>query len=125
MRPKLLAVIVPLFISATALAGHGWRFESAGPVYGSIAYSPSTGKIGWSHGYDSPRGAEHAAIDECGIGDCTWRVREQDKYAVLAVGDHGGTAVAWNDDLWTAERDAIASCNAVDTSCTWRQWVYR
>jgi Domain of unknown function (DUF4189) len=110
---KALAAIVTLLISATAFADHG-----------AIAYSPSTGTIGWANGRDNAWSARRAAMSACGVGDCAWKVEESNEYAVLAVGANGRTAVAWNCDLFAAERDAITACSSIDTGCTWRQWVH-
>ena len=71
---KLAAVIVSLLVAiapATALA------DNCGISAGAIAYSPSTGNIGWSFGSDSQEDARVAAINACGRGDCGWVVAEQ------------------------------------------------
>jgi hypothetical protein len=118
MRMTILVGLVALLVSSTALAD-----PCNDVAYGAIAYSPSTGRIGWANGRDNAWSAKRAAVSACGVGDCTWRVQESNEYAVIAVGANGHTAVAWNGDLFAAERDAITACSSVDTSCTWRQWI--
>ncbi|HEY1547642.1 MAG TPA: DUF4189 domain-containing protein [Kofleriaceae bacterium] len=109
---KVLAGIVALLISTTAFADHG-----------AIAYSPSTGRIGWANGRASRWSARRAAVNACGVGDCAWKVEESNEFAVIAKGANGRIAVAWNCDLFAAERDAVTACSAVDSDCRWRQWV--
>lgn len=101
-----LALVVPVAAPALADAGNA----------GSIAFSPSTGKIGSSWGYDTKWAAERAAISACGVGDCTWQVEERGEYAALAQGSNG-LATAWNRDPNTAVHDALASCSARSSDC--------
>jgi hypothetical protein len=122
MRKKIFILLLTLLLPTTAFAGR-WN-QTDGGSYGAIAYSPSTGKTAWSYGYTSFASATIAAVNVCGVGDCTWLVAEKNQYAVLAVGS-GGPAVAWNADLDTAQTDALSSCNAKGTDCQVLRWVYR
>jgi serine/threonine-protein kinase len=116
VRNFIIAILIAV-LPATAFAGrHRFDFDAPGS-YGAISYSPSTGKIGYSYGYSDGNAAKAAATNACGIGDCTWQIVERDEYAVLATGG-GGSAVAWNTDLATAERDALAACNAKGDGCS-------
>jgi len=137
----LAALALALLVPATAFAGHRHRDHrrwhdhdtvdqvvAAPPVdpgtFGAIAYSPSTGKIGWAYGFADGESAKAAATSSCGVGDCAWQVVEQNEYAVLATGT-GGATVAWNTDYATAEADALAACNARGTGCVANQWVFK
>jgi Domain of unknown function (DUF4189) len=131
---KLAALVLALLVPATALAGRRDRHDRhrfdqvVAPVdqgtFGSIAYSPSTGKLGWSYGFGDGDAAKAAAVSACGVGDCAWQVVEQNEYAVIATGT-GGPAVAWNTDYATAEADALAACAAKGTGCIVNRWVYK
>jgi hypothetical protein len=113
----ILLLVLAVFVPATA------RADDACVTHGAIAWSRSTGKIGNSWGYSTAWQAKRAAISACGVGDCAWKVTEQNEYAALAYGT-GGVAVAWNTDLGTAERDALAVCNSQGSSCGIYSWVH-
>ena len=93
-------------------------------TFGAIAYSPSTGKIGYAYGFGDGEAAKANAVSSCGVGDCAWQVMESNQYAVLASGT-GGVGVAWNADLWTAQNDALAACSAKGENCVVNQWVFK
>jgi len=135
MRIIPLAVLFALAIPAAAHADgwhrwHHWNrwghwdrlhhwsyFNDDVATFGAIAFSPSTARFGMAWDRLSPEVAEQAAVSACGVGDCTWRVVEQNQFAVLARGT-GGVATAWNDDLAVAQQAALAACSAQGTGCT-------
>ena len=45
-------------------------------TFGAIAYSPSTGKIGYAYGFGDGEAAKANAVSSCGVGDCAWQVME-------------------------------------------------
>jgi len=139
---KLVALALALLVPTTAFAaGHRDRRDrhhdrhdrqawvAPAPVidpgtFGAIAYSPSTGKIGYSHGFGDAEAAESAAVSACGVGDCAWQVMEGNQYAVIATGT-GGPGVAWNADYDTAQNDALAACSAKGDGCVVNAWVFK
>jgi serine/threonine-protein kinase len=126
MRSKLLPIVLALLVPATAFAGRHhdrWNRVDQG-TFGAIAYSPSTGNIGWSYGYGDGDSAKTAATSSCGVGDCAWQVVEQNEYAVIAIGT-GGPGVAWSTDYATAEQNALAACSAKGDFCTAQRWVLK
>jgi serine/threonine-protein kinase len=138
---KLVALALALLVPTTAFAAgrrdrhdhHDRRdrqdYVAPAPVidpgtFGAIAYSPSTGKIGWSYGFSDGEAAKAGAVSACGVGDCAWQVMEGNEYAVLATGS-GGPAVAWNADYTTAQNDALAACSAKGDNCVVNAWVFK
>ncbi|HUJ62164.1 MAG TPA: DUF4189 domain-containing protein [Kofleriaceae bacterium] len=91
---------------------------------GAIAYSASTGRIGWSYGYDAPWQARRAAIDACAVADCTSQVWEQGEFAALVKSAGGAVSVGWDEDLDGAEARAIRQCYVTGgRGCHVERWV--
>ncbi|NVB78420.1 MAG: DUF4189 domain-containing protein [Kofleriaceae bacterium] len=89
---------------------------------GAIAYSPSTGNVGWSYGQTDQETAKWAAVQACGQADCAWKVSEQGAFAVLVLGG-GGIYWAWDYTLAGAQQRALELCSANATGCAVTRWV--
>jgi hypothetical protein len=134
--PTLLALALGLATSAPAFAGHrhdrdhdrrstSWTAPAPAPsTAGAIAYSPSTGAIGWSYGYGTPEDAQAAAVGSCGQADCALQVWERDECAALVVGSNG-PSVGWDLDVAGAQTRALEQCSEGGTGCTVQRWVCR
>ena len=80
--------------------------------HGSIAYSPTTGKVGKAVNYPTRAAAEQEALNRCGESDCKAYSWFKNACGALARGDDGSGALgwAWDTDRMEAERKAIAQC---------------
>jgi len=79
------------------------------PLYGAIAYSPSTRRYGSSAGESDRENAQSQALASCGEPDAGILIWGMNTYLALVVGD-AGAGWAWNDDRWRARRVAFDRC---------------
>jgi hypothetical protein len=94
---------------------------SAYAGYGAIAYSPSTGEIGYSDGYDYYAEAVSAALSECVYSDCSlinWEENECNAFATGSGGVWGESNGYGNTN--SAVNAAVGACGA---TCSWRVWI--
>ncbi len=88
--------------------------------FGAIAYSTNSGAWGGSSNYESRDAAEQAALSECdGCQVVAWF---QNTCAALAATADHGYGWAWNDDLITAQNEAMSRCSNYG-SCSLTVWV--
>jgi hypothetical protein len=91
-------------------AAYGYGGSFAG--YGAIAWDQSTGKYGASWNQPTKKGAEGAALGECGASGCQIVARIEPRMcgalATTQDGKHAGAA--WRKDRETARLDALAAC---------------
>lgn len=96
MRLTLLATVICLF-AALAQAGDNLTITIDDRSYAAIAYSSSTGKIGYVYDKRSQSAAENGALKECGEADAivgTWVKRG---FCALAVGsNHAVWGAGWS-----------------------------
>jgi uncharacterized protein DUF4189 len=83
--------------------------------HGAIAYSSRKEVYGYSHDYDSARGAGDAAVRNCrgqerGADDCRVLVTFHDACGALALGDRGAHGSAWALSGREASAKALAEC---------------
>lgn len=95
----------------------------AASTAGAIAYSPSTGQIGWAYGHLDQDAARYAAEQACGYADCRWQVSEQGMVAVLVLGGGGAPYVGWDHTLAAAQQRALELCSASTAGCRVVRWV--
>src|SRR5205809_1353261 len=69
------------------IAGAAGAF--GGQLYGAIAYSPSTGRHGWSSRARDQATAERTALDYCAAPDARIAVGGYNTHLALAVADGG------------------------------------
>jgi hypothetical protein len=74
VRLVVALVSLALMLAAPAAAQADW---------GAIAVDPITGKYGFSHDYNSAKGAQHRARNECGSKHCKVAVWVANGYAAL------------------------------------------
>jgi serine/threonine-protein kinase len=139
MRMSLaLFLLVTLFTAASAdrdrHPSRRWHRPEPQPVYlpppapvaataGAIAYSPSTGLVGWSYGQPDQDTARWAAVNACGQSDCEWKVSEQGAFAVLVLGSGGAIYWSWDTSLAAAQQSTLQLCSANTTGCYVTRWV--
>ncbi|AXK89060.1 DUF4189 domain-containing protein [Nocardia farcinica] len=107
LRKSALVVAV----SATAVTGVVGAGAAAGAAksYGTLAYSPSTGRAVAAVGHPSPVAADAAAIRECGVYDCDLVLRLVDACGAIARGADGRFGWAAAPSRAEAEQAAVAS----------------
>jgi len=100
----------------TALAGTGPALADS---YGAIAYSPSTGTLGWSNANDNRGDAESVARRNCdsSADDCRIAIWFRNGCSAVAVGHRGGWGSGWGYDNREAQRQAIGSCGRQTGTC--------
>src|SRR5205823_5288063 len=64
--------------------------------HGAIAYSPETGKYGYSYNCGSRAQAERLALRNCPADDAAVKVWVKNGYAALAVNDDGDYGWGWS-----------------------------
>jgi len=95
----------------------------SGPSFGAIAYSRSTGAVGWSYSFGLERAANAPALGNCARRDCEVIVTFHDTCAAIAVGG-GVVAWAWAGSQSRAEDDAKAECVKLGgKSCRVEAWA--
>ena len=134
-----LSLVFVLLGTQLASAGRGRfkhrRFERRAPIAyvgaqapaavtaGAIAYSRSTGQIGWAYGHATQESARYAAEQACGVTDCRWQVSEIGMVAVLVLDAGGNPYVGWDHSLAAAQQRALELCSASASGCRMVRWV--
>ena len=108
----LLAVCFALGLAVSSYAGG----------YCAIAYSESTGRDGYSDGYDNRRAAEEKALEECGTDDAKVVIWRHNGYIALARGAGQSWGAAGGDTREAAERKAKAECPSDEARIV--RWAY-
>ncbi len=110
----LLAVALLFTSAAAARAAHA-----------AIAYSQSTGSIGYSYNCSSRAQAESLAMDHCSGDDAQVVVWVENGYCALAVGDEAGAyGAAWGHTKAEAELLAVQACSRYTTNPYVTRWVF-
>lgn len=92
--------------------------------FGAIAYSPSSGAIGWAYDYSSRGAAERAARRACsrrGRG-CRGAVWFRNACGALATGPNGWGS-GWGVTRALAEKWARRTCSKHTSNCRVIRWV--
>ncbi len=98
------------------LAAQAWAEK-----YGAIAYSPATGKWGYSNQCDSRQRAEQIAMENCPAADARVAIWVKNGWAALCRNSSGAWHSAWSSNsLEEAERIARAKVPGGKRVC----WVY-
>jgi hypothetical protein len=93
-------------------ASPGWQ-QVIG-AYGAIAYSPSTGRYGWSVKASDRWSAERAAVNFVGAGDAGPVVWGRSCYLALAIAGGGQYSGTCADSEARAEDAALSACDGVN-----------
>lgn len=111
MRNRI-AVVLAL---AAGLAG-GVAPAMADGLFGAIAFSPSTGKVGGGWNFAAEGDASSEAVAQCGVEDCQTVVTFPSCGAV-AVGDGYGMGFSSDASVEQSEAAALANCDGFTTNC--------
>jgi hypothetical protein len=109
---------------ATTAAAMLATASTASAAHAAIAYSRSTGSIGWSWGYACRAHAEEAALDRCDGEDAEVVVWTCNGWCALAVGDDNIYAWAWATTKAEAETRALIECSRNTSNCRIAVCVY-
>ena len=101
------AFVVTLALGAPAMADG---------LFGAIAFSPSTGKVGAGWNFASKDEASADSLARCGVGDCSAVVVFPNCGAV-AVGDGFGMGFSADQSVAKAEETALANCSGYTANC--------
>lgn len=122
---KQLATAVALSIPFIVVGAETTLAKSAN--YGSIAYSTSTGAMGWSTNYRTRTAAERRARRECerysGSGDCKPVVWVRNACAALATASNRAYGWAWNTRRDRAVQRSLVECSKRGRSCKVRRVI--
>lgn len=105
--PLLIALAAPVLLATPVLADG---------LFGAIAFSPSTGKVGAGWNFASKGEASADAVSRCGVGDCDAVVVFPNCGAV-AVGDGFGMGFSADKSVAKAEETALANCSGYTSNC--------
>ena len=94
---------------------------AAGPamadaLFGAIAFSPLTGKVGGGWNYATKKEASSRAVSQCGAADCATVVVFPNCGAV-AVGAGYGMGYSADRSVAKSEETAIANCTGYTANC--------
>lgn len=119
MRSRIAFV----FICLVTLLAAALPSAAIADSYGAIAYSPRSGSAGWSHSFDTRRGAERQAMNGCTryARDCRVAIWFVNACGAVAVGPDGWGS-GWGSDQRRAEREAIRSCSGHSHACRVLRW---
>lgn len=88
----------------------------ADDLFGAIAFSPSTGKVGGGWNFAAKDEASSEAVAQCGVGDCETVVTFPSCGAV-AVGDGYGMGFSADATVDQSEATALSNCDGFTTNC--------
>ncbi len=117
--------LLTIAIITIALNGVNLVAANSADRFGALAYSPRTGATGWSHDYDTRRGAERRALNGCrdNASDCRVAIWTKNACAALAVGRNGGWGSYWHTNKAKAKSRAIRECRKRDKGCKVKRWI--
>lgn len=85
-------------------------------LFGAIAFSPSTGKVGGGWNFAAKGDASAEAVSQCGVDDCETVVTFPN-CAAVAVGDGYGMGFSADPSVDQSEATALANCDGFTTNC--------
>lgn len=88
----------------------------AADLFGAMAFSPSTGKVGVGYNFPTKDAAAGEAVTQCGVGDCD-AVVVFPSCGAVAVGDGFGMGFSADNSASKAEETALANCSGYTSNC--------
>jgi hypothetical protein len=104
-----------LLLCALALAA-GSAPARAADLFGAIAFSPTTGKVGTGWNFGAKAEASTEAVNQCGSGDCD-TVVVFPNCGAIAVGDGFGMGFSADRSVAKSEETALQNCTGYTTNC--------
>lgn len=88
----------------------------ADDLFGAIAFSPATGKVGGGWNFAAKDEASSEAVAQCGADDCETVVTFP-QCAAVAVGDGYGMGFSAEATVEQSEATALSNCDGFTTNC--------
>lgn len=107
--------VVVAMIAALALPVMATPAAADG-LFGAIAFSHTTGKVGSGYNFATKGEASAEAVTQCGVGDCEAVVVFPNCGAV-AVGDGFGMGFSADKSVAKSEETALANCSGYTSNC--------
>jgi hypothetical protein len=85
--------------------------------WGSVAFSPSTGKWGWSRGWLDQGNADRVAKKNCGVDDAKIIAQGGNVWVALATGEGTTYGVGLHADADRAKEIALEHCGKRSDNC--------
>ena len=104
-----------LALCALALTA-GSAPAKAEKLFGAIAFSASTGKVGGGWNYAAKKAATSEAVNQCGADDCD-TVVVFPNCGAIAVGDGYGMGFSADKSVAKSEETALSNCTGYTTNC--------
>jgi serine/threonine-protein kinase len=92
--------------------------------YAAIAYSPSTGKYGYSYNYTSQAGAQRRALAQLNANDAKLVAWSRNSYCALAKGKDNSYGAAYGTTASQARSRALSECQKHSKECSIVVCVY-
>ncbi|MEO6299099.1 MAG: DUF4189 domain-containing protein [Paracoccaceae bacterium] len=106
------AVITLCALALTA----GSAPAKAEKLFGAIAFSATTGKVGTGWNYAAKTEASTEAVSQCGADDCD-TVVVFPNCGAIAVGDGYGMGFSADKSVAKSEETALSNCTGYTTNC--------
>ena len=94
----------------------------ADDYYGAIAFSNSSGALGWANDYGSQAEAENEALSQCGAG-CEGVLWFKNACGAIATSSDHSYGTGWATSRSAAEAVAIQGCRQHASDCSVERWV--
>jgi hypothetical protein len=92
--------------------------------YAAIAYSPATGKYGYSYSHGTLASAQRDALARCGAADAQIVVWSRNSYCALAKGEDNAYGAGHGPTRAQAQAAALRECRKHASECRIVQWVF-
>jgi serine/threonine-protein kinase len=90
--------------------------------FGAIAFSNSSGALGWAYDNGSRGGAEEQALQQCGPG-CEIAIWFKNACGAIATTPDHAYGTGWASERGEAEEIAIGECHKHGGNCSVAKWV--
>ena len=115
---KRSSVIFIAFVALVAPIANAYA-----DLYAAIAYSESTGRVGYQFNTYRLEDAEQAALYRCGAYDCNVKVWVRNGCASLARATNGTLGWSWSTSLSIAQSQSLYECSLRGHSCGVLAWA--
>jgi serine/threonine-protein kinase len=111
-----------LAFTALSIAALAAQPALADDHFAAIAFSASSGALGWSNDFPSRDRAEEEAMIQCGPG-CTPVIWFKDACGAIATAADHAYGTGWAASRGEAEEIAMKGCHEHAESCSVQRWI--
>ena len=111
-----------LALAVFAIAAVAAQPALAEDHFGAIAFSNSSGALGYSYEYGSQGRAEEESLQQCGPG-CEVVIWFKNACGAIATSPQHAYGTGWSSERGEAEAIAMAECHKHSESCGIAKWV--